>query len=414
MPLAGVFDTETGPKGGATFCWHAAARLFDAAGAEVSRKAAFAPILPDRPAGAALAAALAGQGRGFRIGGTGALEAGFGQIETLTGGSLGAARRVLRSQASWCASFAVNAGLFGIGPGVRIAVPGRLSHSLALYAALEGLHLGAEVHVLDGLRPDRMAAGLAARGIDVIYATPVHLAQMLAAGGRWPDLRLVVAGGAKLEPGVRAALAAAAPGAAVREFYGAAEASFITLSQPGDAPETVGRPYPGVDLSLCDAQGAEVPLGAVGDVWVRGPYLFERYAGADPGSARWRDGWLSVGEIGALTQAGLVLRGRAGRMVTIAGQNVFPEEIERFATGLPGVARIAVLAEPEGLRGHVLWAVVQGDPGQEAAILGALRARLGPMLMPRRLVWREDWPVLASGKPDLARLAAEGRARAWR
>ena len=117
------------------------------------RGVVFVPELPDRPGGTALAAVLAGQGRGFRVGGDGALEAGFGQFETLTGGSLGGARRVVRSQESWLASFAVNGRLFGIGPGVRVAVPGRLSQSLALYAALEGLVLAKT-----DLTADRLAA----------------------------------------------------------------------------------------------------------------------------------------------------------------------------------------------------------------------------------------------------------------
>ena len=408
MPPAGVFGKAASPW----FSWHEAARLIGPDGAEVQRQAAFAPVVPDRPGGHALAAVLAGQGRGFRVGGAGALEAGFGAFETLTGGSLGGARRVRRRQASWLESFAVNARLFGIGPGVRLAVPGRLTQSLALYAALEGLVLGAEVHLLDGLRPDRMAQAVAARGIGVIYATPVHLAQMLASGVVWPLVRLVLVGGAKLEAGVRAALHAAAPNADVREFYGAAEASFITLAGPEDAPETVGQPYPGVEVQIRGPDGREVVPGETGAVWVRSPYLFEGYAGEDAGSARWDAGWLSVGEIGAMTPAGLVLRGRAGRMVTIAGQNVFPEEIERFAATLPGVARAAVLARRDALRGHLLVAVLMGAPAAEAAILAALRACLGPLLAPRGVIWRTDWPVLASGKTDLAALQAE--VDAWR
>ncbi|MDO9640119.1 MAG: fatty acid--CoA ligase family protein [Pseudotabrizicola sp.] len=378
----------------------------------MSHGAAFAPEVADRPGGTALVAALAGQGAGFRIGGEGAVEAGSGCFETLTGGSLGGARRVVRSQGSWLASFAVNARLFGIGPGVRVAVPGRLSQSLALYAALEGLALGACVHLLDGLRVDRMARAVAERGTHVIYATPVHLAQMVACGVVWPDLRLVLVGGAKLEAGLRVALMAVAPGAEVREFYGAAEASFITLAGPGDGAETVGRPYPGVELRIRDGEGRDLPAGAVGQVWLRSPYVFQRYAGDDPGSARWHEGWLCVGEIGALTPAGLVLRGRAGRMVTVAGQNVFPEEIERFLAGLPGVERAAVLARADGLRGHVLMAVLTGDRACEGEIMAAARARLGATLAPRRVIWRQDWPVLGSGKTDLGVLQRE--VDAWR
>ena len=55
----------------------------------------------------------------------------------------------------------------------------------------------------------------------------------------------------------------------------------------------------------------------------------------------------------------------------------------------------------------VLLAVLQGDPGQEAAILAACRARFGALKAPRAVIWRGDWPVLASGKTDLQRLALE-------
>lgn len=384
------------------FRWHEAARLVGPDGAEVPRDTPFDP-LPRGEDSAAIAAVMAGQGCPFRIGGTGALEAGRGEFETLTGGSLGHPRRVLRVQGSWLASFAVNAGLFGIGPGAGVAVLGKPVHSLALYAALEGLHLGAEVHLLDGLRPDRQAAALAGRGIGVLYATPAQLRAICGAGVPLPGLRHVIIGGAKLDGGLRQGVTSLCPGARVSEFYGAAETSFITLSSAHSGPETVGLPYPGVDLRVESGSGL---------VWVKSPYLFRRYAGDDPGTARWQDGWLTVGEVGEMTPAGLILKGRAGRMVTVADANVFPEAIEAFLMSLPGVDRAAVLPLADGPRGQVLVAHVMGEARAEPAIMAALRRELGPMVAPRRLFWRTDWPVLASGKTDLAALMA--KAMTWR
>ena len=127
------------------------------------------------------------------------------------------------------------------------------------------------------------------------------------------------------------------------------------------------------------------------------------------GSAIWRDGWLSVGEIGRVEQDFLYLSGRAGRMVTVADQNVFPEEIETLMQSLPGVDRAAVLPVTDALRGMALIAMVQGDPSAEAAILAALRARLGPLKAPKALFWQADWPVLASEKTDLRALEARVR-----
>jgi long-chain acyl-CoA synthetase len=377
------------------FRMHPQARVLDARG-----QVEFAPgpggVLDERPSAQALAGAFGGP---FRIGGAGALQAGVGAFETLTSGSSGQPRRIVRSCASWAASFAVNAGLFGIGPGVRVAVLGRLVHSLALYGAVEGLSLGAEVHLLDDLRPDRQRAALAARGIELLYATPAQLRLMVEAGGATLPLGRVLVGGSKLDAGLRDALAEMAPAAVVHEFYGAAEASFITLSGP-DCPEgSVGRPYAGVEIAL-----------EAGEIWVRSPYLFQGYAGDDPGGARWRDGWLSVGEMGRMEGGFLYLQGRAGRMVTVADQNVFPEEIEAFLMGLPGVARAAVLPRPDGLRGVHLVAVLMGA-ADTAAVLAAGRAAFSSLKAPRAVHWVEDWPMLPSGKTDFAALE---RGMGWR
>jgi long-chain acyl-CoA synthetase len=227
-------------------------------------------------------------------------------------------------------------------------------------------------------------------------------------------LRLVVVGGSKLDPALRAALRAMAPSTALREFYGAAEASFVTLADDTTPEDSVGTAYPGVRIAVRDQAGHDLPDGHVGEVWVQSPYLFEGYAGDDPGSARWQDGWLTVGEMGRLDGPHLRLAGRAGRMVTVADQNVFPEEVEAFLESLPGVTRAAVLPRPDALRGQVLVAVCTGDPAAEGDVLRACRDRLGPLKAPRAVIWRADWPVLASGKTDLSRIAADLGGLPWR
>jgi long-chain acyl-CoA synthetase len=374
---------------------HPEARLCDAAGRVVAGGTGAGGLLPDSPEGLLQAIGSAV----FRIGAPDlpAPEASpVPLFETFTSGSTGQPRRILRTQGSWLASFAVNAGL-GIGPGARVAVLGRLIHSLSLYGAIEGLQLGAEVHLLAGLRPDRQRLALVVRRITHLYATPAQLRLLVAGGRRCPDLRLVLVGGSKLDTALSEALRAMAPGAAVREFYGAAEASFITLADGTTPAASVGRAYPGVEVSVDPG----------GEIWVKSPYLFIGYAGPAPaGGARWRDGWLSVGEVGRLEGGYLYLSGRAGRMVTVADRNVFPEAIEALMLGLPGVTQAAVLPVPDPLRGRALVAMVQGDSGHEAAILAGLRRHLGPLMAPKVLIWVADWPVLASGKTDLRALEA--------
>ncbi|WP_405054082.1 AMP-binding enzyme, partial [Tabrizicola sp.] len=124
----------------------------------------------------------------------------------------------------------------------------------------------------------------------------------------------------------------------------------------------------------------------------------------------WSDGWLSVGEIGRLEAGYLYLAGRSGRMITVADQNVFPEQIEALMLTLPGVRQAAVLPVSDCLRGVVLLAVLQGDPMAEPAIMATLRRELGPLKAPKALIWRQDWPTLPSGKTNLVALQ---RGLAW-
>ena len=376
----------------AAFRWHPAARLFDSLGHQQRAVPPGTSVIPDRPSAAALALAFAAS-HGFRIGGDGPAPTPGLTFETLTSGSSGTPRRIHRTQASWTTSFAVNAQLFGIAPGARVAILGRLIHSLSLYGAIEALHLGAEAHLLDDLRPDRQRKALLSRQMSHLYATPAQLRQLVEAGGPAnPSLRVVLVGGSKLDPALRISVQTLAPAAKIHEFYGAAETSFITLTA-ADTPEgSVGRAYPGVEIDLRQ-----------GEIWVRSPYLFTAYAGQG-GGASWADGWLSVGEVGRLQDGYLYLSGRAGRMVTVADQNVFPEEVELLMATLPGIRRVAVLPVADARRGSVLVAVVIGDSAQEAAILAATRATLGPLKSPKALIWRADWPELASGKTDLVTL----------
>lgn len=365
--------------------------------------------IADKPATAALIAAfsIATAGKPFRIGG-GEVPPRAGaepMFETLTSGTSGTPRRIWRSQASWTASFRVNAQLFGIGPGTSVAVLGELVHSLALYGALEALHLGATLHLLAEFRPDRQCLALATVGVEVLYATPSQARLLAEAKGPiLPALRIVLIGGSKLDATLRDQLRRMAPNAALHEFYGAAETSFLTLTTPNDPPESVGKPYPGVQLDIRDACGRSLPEGQLGEVWAKSPYLFAAYA-SDPGSAVLQNGWLSVGEIGQMKSGVLYLSGRKNRVVQIADQSVYPEQIEAFMATLPGITRVAALSEPDAKRGNVLVAVAMGDTDFEQAILSAARARFGPLKSPRRIIWRDDWPTLASGKTDLAALA---------
>jgi len=406
--------------------WRPESRVFDPAGRRVrndvpagGREATF--YVPDTPVGAALGSLYrCGKARhGFCVvprGHHGRLSAARPAqpiLRCMTSGTGGAPRLIERSQKSWCDSIAENAGFWRIGISDAYAVLGALSHSLTLYAAAEALHLGADLHLLSGLRPGRQEERLRDGRVSVLYATPAQL-RLLAGVSPCvlPDLRLVLVGGARLDAATREKWLKKAPNGPLHEFYGSSETSFVALSDSETPKGSAGRAYPGVSISIRDERGCRLPAGRTGEIWVESPYLFDRYVQGDAGDTR-RDGAaVTVGEYGWLDAAGyLWLAGRKGRMVTVADRNVFPEEVETCLLEIPGVERAAALPRPDAMRGEHLIACVEtrGDLGDED-ILKHCRSRLGPLKAPRRIYRPVPFPVLASGKPDLRALEELRRA----
>jgi long-chain acyl-CoA synthetase len=383
--------------------WHdrAVAYAGTTAIGRAERAASPPSLVPSRPADAALRAlgGLLGTGRDFLIHGSDKpwdMEEIQGTFRTLTGGGTGAPKVIRRSHSSWIRSFEVNRDLFGLVPGTSVALLGDLSHSLAAYGLLEGLHLGLTVHLLEGLPPSDQLSRLADTGTGVIYATPTQLRLLRRSGVPCPAVRLILVGGGTLDAATKATVQKVFPGADIRVFYGAAETSFITLADADTPAGSVGRPYPGVRLSI--------DTGEEGELWVRSPYLFEGYAQQSATGATWRDGYVSVGEIARQDAAGnLFLVGRRNRVVQIADRTVHPEAVERVLSEHPAVRACAVLAEPDEMRGQRLLAVVEAErtEGLETELRQHCRATLQALAVPKRITIVARLPLLPSGKVDL-------------
>lgn len=362
---------------------------------------------PADPGLAALCACLdAGGAPDLRQDGTvGCRQTGTPLVFVETSGSTGAAKVIRRSQASWIASFAVNARAFGIGPGDTCATLGALGHSLTLYATIEALHLGAGLSALAGLTPRHQAQALA--HATVLYATPSQLRLLRAGEGAasLPGIRCVLVGGGALDAGLRAGLAGLFPAAAIHEFFGASETSFVTLTDAETPPGSVGRAYPGVRIEIREGT-TPLPPGQPGEIWVASPYLFEGYETGNSPDTRREGAFLGIGEVGVLDPAGhLTLLGRTSRRVRVAEHSVFPEEIERVLATDPGVTLCAAIPQPDPLRGAQIVAVIQGH-APEDRLRALCRAQLPPHAVPRRFVYLPRMPMLPAGKPDLTALAA--------
>lgn len=332
-----------------------------------------------------------------------------GAFLTLTGGSSGSPKAILRQQHSWTSSFRQNADIFDYAATDAIAVLGGLGHSLALYGILEALHCGLDAHALAGIPASQQRKHIADAGITILYLTPTQLRILAKSPGndRLPAVRLILCGGGALDAATRKQGQALCSQADILEFYGAAETSFITLANARTPQGSVGKAYPGVTLSIRDQNGN--PTQGTGEVWVKSPYLFDRYMFGDSPETRWQDGAVTVGELGQIDDDdNLWLRGRKRRMVTIADQNVFPEEVEAHINAISGITNCAVVPHPDKLRGHRLTAVISHDETADMPqkVRRSCQKAFGPLIAPKSVLVHPALPLLASGKPDLLTLAA--------
>jgi len=172
-------------------------------------------------------------------------------------------------------------------------------------------------------------------------------------GGR---LRALISGGAALPTHIFDDFTAM--GFLLCEGYGLTEASPVVTVNPMHRPKrgSVGKPLPGVEVVIAnpDERG-------VGEILVRGPNVFAGYFRNPEATERiLRDGWLHTGDLGRFDRDGyLYITGRVKDViVTAAGKNVYPEELERKFAGIVGVKELCVVGvwdeETMGERPHLV------------------------------------------------------------
>ena len=104
---------------------------------------------------------------------------------------------------------------------------------------------------------------------------------------------------------------------------------------------SVGRVLVGQEVRLVGDDGEDVPAGDAGEIWVRGPNVFQGYWHDPEATARvLSDGWLRTGDIATVDDDGyLYLVDRAKDLIIVSGFNVFPAEVEEVLAEHPGGRR---------------------------------------------------------------------------
>jgi long-chain acyl-CoA synthetase len=219
-------------------------------------------------------------------------------------------------------------------------------------------------------------------------------------------LKVAVAGGAALHRAV-ANRWQELTGVTLVEGYGLTEASPIVCANPLDAKEysgTVGPPLPSTEVSIRSDAGAELGVGEVGEILVRGPQVMKGYWNLPDETARTfaADGWLRTGDMGQLTERGFVkITDRKKDMIIVSGFKVFPNEVEAVATMHAGILEAGAIGVPDSRSGEAVKLIVvpRDDSVSESELIEHCRKYLTGYKVPRYVEFRtEPLPKSPVGK----------------
>jgi fatty-acyl-CoA synthase len=331
-----------------------------------------------------------------------------GRVVILTSGTTGTPKGAARKQPD---SLEPAAALFSKIPlraneATMIAAP--MFHSWGFAHFTLGVGLGSTLVLRRRFDPEETLRAIAEHRATALAVVPVMLQRMLELDPKTiarydvSALRVIALSGSAL-PGDLALRAMDTFGEVLYNLYGSTEVAWATIATPADlraAPGTAGRPPLGTVVKLLDEQGAEVPLGEAGRIFVGNEMIFEGYTGG--GGKEILDGLMSTGDVGRLDAEGrLFVEGRDDEMIVSGGENVFPREVEDLLATHPDIEEAAVVGVSDEQFGQRLSAFVvpRGSSAlSEEEVQAYVKENLARFKVPREVCFLEELPRNATGK----------------
>jgi acyl-CoA synthetase (AMP-forming)/AMP-acid ligase II len=291
-------------------------------------------------------------------------------------------------------------------------------HIAGMAAILTAVYGGRRLVQLAAFEPADWVRTARIEHITHAMVVPTMLGRILDAldadGEGLPDLRHLSYGGGRMPRAVVERALRMLPAVDFVNAYGLTEtSSSITVLGPDEHREalasddsavqarlgSVGQALPTVELSIRDADGAELGAGERGEVWVRGEQISGEYAHAN---LLVEGGWFTTRDAGWVDAAGyLYLDGRIDDVIVRGGENLSPGEIEDVLLQHPAIRDAVVLGLPDQEWGEVVAAVVVPHEGQtvdEEEVRVWVVERLRSSRAPAVIEIRAELPYNETGK----------------
>ena len=221
------------------------------------------------------------------------------------------------------------------------------------------------------------------------------------------DWRIGGYGGAPMPAATIERLGTALPNLGLMNAYGATETTSPATIMPADQTAarrlSVGRPVPGAEICVMGDTGQEVPLGEIGELWIRGAMVVPGYWRNPEADVReFTAGFWKSGDIGKIDADGYVhVLDRKKDMVNRGGYKIFTAEVESVLSAFAGVIEAAVVAKPCLILGERVHAVLSVKPEEvdEEQIKAHCSAELADYQCPESYTFRDRLlPRNANGK----------------
>ena len=279
------------------------------------------------------------------------------------------------------------------------------------------MRVGASVVLLERGTPETLLGAIERHRASVLFTAPTMYRQMAALAHRFDlsSLAKCVSAGEALPDATRQ-LWKQATGIEIIDGIGSTEMIHIFISSPPEAVRrgAIGKPVPGYEARVVDAEMNELPPGTAGKLAVKGPTGCRYLADArQPDYVK--KGWNLPGDTFTMDADGyFYYQARSDDMIVSGGYNIAGPEVEAALMLHEAVAECGVIGVPDEERGQIVKAFVVLEPGyrDDAAMAATLqefvKQTIAPYKYPRAVEFRESLPRTETGKLQRFRLRAGG------
>ncbi len=195
-------------------------------------------------------------------------------------------------------------------------------------------------------------------------------------------------------------------GCEICEGFGMTETSPVVSVNPFGAIQigTIGIPMPSTLCKVIDDEGNDLPMGAIGELCVKGPQVMKGYWQRQDATDEIldADGWLKTGDIGVIQDDGYMrIVDRKKDMILVSGFNVYPNELEDVLATLPGVLQCAAIGVPDEKSGEAIKLFVVVKPGESLTkeqVMQHMHDNVTGYKRPKTVEFRDSLPTTNVGK----------------